>query len=98
MDFIISADILRRNVFNNTSTFLYTVLFNYVQYIPEDNQGRSKHVGVMTDYVQNVILTFIGFICGLIMSCGLASCTDRRTGSYPLSPPLINGKVKLTYV
>jgi len=49
LNLIIHADILCKNVFSNTSTFLYTVRFHYVQYLPEHNQDRSKHVGVMTE-------------------------------------------------
>jgi hypothetical protein len=58
-DCVISADFCAQNidVFSNPSVFY--LCFIDAQYLPVDDQDRSKHVAVMTDYVQNVILTSV---------------------------------------
>jgi len=35
--------------------------------VPEDDQGSSKHVKIMTNCVKNIILTFVGF-CEFFMN------------------------------
>ena len=37
-----------------------------VYYLPEDDQDRSKHVGVVTNCLQNIILTLVLL---LLFSC-----------------------------
>ena len=45
------------NVLNNPSMFLHR--FIDVQSLPEYNQDRKKHVGIMTNCVQKMILTSV---------------------------------------
>jgi hypothetical protein len=45
---------------------LYIKIIIYVQYVPEDDQDRQKHVGVTTNCVEKIynfnVIAFVGFI------------------------------------
>ena len=39
--------------------YIYIYIFTDVQYLPEDDQDRLKHVGTMTHYVKNMIFALV---------------------------------------